>query len=77
MEVGMHQAKSTLSELIKKLNEDDHVDIVITKSGLPVARLIRYQELDTPRTPGRLAGQISISADFDETPGDLVDDFYR
>ncbi len=77
MEVGMHQAKTTLSELIKRLNEDDHVDIVITRSGQPVARLIRYEPLVTPRTPGRLAGKITITDDFDATPDEVIEDFYR
>ncbi|HNP55723.1 MAG TPA: type II toxin-antitoxin system prevent-host-death family antitoxin [Gordonia sp. (in: high G+C Gram-positive bacteria)] len=77
MEVGMHQAKTTLSELIKKLHEDDHVDIVITRSGQPVARLIRYEPLVAPRTPGRLAGKITITDDFDATPDEVIEAFYR
>lgn len=75
--IGMHQAKTTLSELIKKLNEEDGLDVVITKSGEPVARLIRYAELQVPRRPGRLAGKLVVSDDFDATPEEIVADFYR
>ena len=77
MEVGMHQAKTTLSGVDqKKLHEDDHVDIVITRSGQPVARLIRYEPLVAPH-PGRLAGKITITDDFDATPDEVIEAFYR
>jgi antitoxin (DNA-binding transcriptional repressor) of toxin-antitoxin stability system len=39
-------------------------EIVIAKSGRPVAKLVRVTL--EPRRPGRLKGRIQIAPDFDE-----------
>ncbi len=69
--VNMHQAKTNLSQLVAKalLGED----VVITRSGKPVARLVPiYQQ----RVPGLARGRIHIGDDFDSPlPEDILDDF--
>jgi antitoxin (DNA-binding transcriptional repressor) of toxin-antitoxin stability system len=58
---------SVLIEEVQKGNE-----VVLTKAGKPVARLIAYRR---PRTPGAMAGQIWIAADFDALPEDMTETF--
>ena len=59
--VNMHEAKTTLSRLVDRVAEGE--EIVIARDGEPVALL---SPLKPPvRQPGRLKGQIRISADFD------------
>jgi antitoxin (DNA-binding transcriptional repressor) of toxin-antitoxin stability system len=46
-------------------------EIIIAKSGRPVAKLVRLA--DEPRKPGRLKGRIRVGADFDEPlPGEIL-----
>ncbi|MGI9279276.1 MAG: type II toxin-antitoxin system Phd/YefM family antitoxin [Endozoicomonas sp.] len=73
--VGMHEAKSRLSELVRLALEED-ADIVITQRNKPVMRLVPYEEQPESRGFGALKGQIEISEDFDTTPDDIVDQFY-
>ena len=41
MEVNMHEAKSQLSKLVERVNSGE--EIVISRRGRPVARLIPYE----------------------------------
>ena len=41
-------------------------DVVIARSGTPVARLVPYVEDRPRRVPGTLAGTIWMADDFDE-----------
>jgi prevent-host-death family protein len=45
--VNMHEAKSTLSKLVEKVNAGE--EVVIAKAGKPVAKLVKYD-----REPRRL-----------------------
>jgi prevent-host-death family protein len=71
--VTMHEAKSQLSKLVDEVHSGE--EVVIAKSGKPVARLIPYEERKTPRKPGRWQGKIWIADDFDETPSELIEAF--
>jgi prevent-host-death family protein len=63
MEVfNVHEAKTHLSRLLDRVAQGE--EIVIAKSGKPVARLVRLNT--EPRRPGRLKGRIHIAPDFDE-----------
>lgn len=70
--VGMHQAKTTLSQLVKEAAKGN--DVVISSNGKPVAKLVAYTP--EPRKPGTLAGQIVIRPGFDDIPEgfDVFDD---
>jgi prevent-host-death family protein len=73
MLVNVHEAKTHLSRLLEQVEAGD--EIIIGRSGKPVARLVPYVETRVTRTPGRWAGQVEIAPDFDDTPGWLVDEF--
>jgi prevent-host-death family protein len=70
---NISEAKSQLSALIEQVQSGK--EIVIGKAGKPVAKLVRFENSDSPRNPGALRGKIHISEDFDELPEDLRDAF--
>jgi prevent-host-death family protein len=71
--VNMHEAKSTLSKLVEKVNDGE--EIVIAKAGKPVAKLVKY-EVKEPRKLGLWNGRVWMAEDFDETDQELIDLFY-
>jgi len=73
MKVNMHEAKSKLSALAEKVWEGETV--VIAKAGKPYLDLLPHKEKRSQRSPGRYKGRIRITADFDQTPEDLIDAF--
>ncbi|WP_257293779.1 type II toxin-antitoxin system Phd/YefM family antitoxin [Endozoicomonas sp. YOMI1] len=74
--VGMHEAKTRLSELVRMALEDN-ADIIITQRNKPVMRLVPYQEAPKNRGLGALEGKIHIAGDFDQTPQEIIDSFYE
>lgn len=73
MIVNVHDAKTNLSRLLERVVAGE--EIIIGRSGRPVARLVPYVADRTPRSPGRWAGRVVIADDFDETPPAVVDAF--
>ena len=69
----MHEAKSRLSELGELAQKGEK--IVIAKAGKPYLDLLVHRESRGKRSPGRLAGQIHLPPDFDETTSDVLADF--
>jgi prevent-host-death family protein len=70
----MHEAKSQLSRLVDLAEQGE--EIVIQRSGRPVARLVTVQ----PRRPvaeafGALRGEIELADDFDELPPGFAEHF--
>jgi len=59
--VNVDQAKTHLSRLLEQVANGE--EVVIAKSGRPVARLVAISE--SPRRPGRLKGKIQMADDFD------------
>lgn len=59
---NVHEAKTHFSRLLDRVAQGE--EIVIAKSGRPVAKLVRVAA--EPRRPGRLKGRIRIGPDFDE-----------
>jgi prevent-host-death family protein len=74
-EVGVHEAKTHFSELLRKVAAGE--EVLITRSGQPVARLVSAR----PRAVRRLgldAGVVEVPADFDAPlPDELLDAFER
>ncbi len=70
---NMHDAKSQLSSLVEQAMAGE--DVVIAKAGKPMVKLVPVQRDTQPRKPGRFAGRITLSPDFDETPEGVVDLF--
>jgi len=66
---NISEAKAQLSALIEKVQAGE--EVVISKAGKPVARLVKYDINRQPRRPGALKGKIKISKDFDTLPDDL------
>ncbi len=61
--VNIHEAKTHLSELLKRVMRGERV--IIAKAGTPVAVLSPINEIPSQRIPGIDAGKIIISPDFD------------
>lgn len=71
----MHEAKTNLSELLRRVAAGE--DIVITRGGEPIARLVPVQRR-TRRMLGRDRGLFQVPADFDAPLDDeLLDAFER
>ena len=63
---NIHEAKTRLSRLIERAQAGE--EVIIAKAGVPVAKLIRYDQEDAPRQPGLWRGEVRIADDFDELP---------
>lgn len=73
--VNVHQAKTQLSKLLRRVEAGE--DIIIGRAGEPVARLTRFTPEDVaPRPLGTWRGQVEIADDFDTLPEEIVDTFY-
>jgi len=70
---NISDAKAQLSSLIEKVLAGQ--EIIIGKAGRPVAKLVKYEAEEKPRSPGALRGKIKISDDFDELPDDIAEAF--
>ncbi|MGH8513661.1 MAG: type II toxin-antitoxin system Phd/YefM family antitoxin [Gammaproteobacteria bacterium] len=72
--INIHQAKTQFSRLIERAAGGE--EIVIAKSGKPVARLVPYIKKSEPRRPGYLRGKIRIKKSFDQSlPKELLASF--
>ena len=61
--VNEYDAKIRFSELLQRVLNGE--DVVIANAGIPLARLVVFQNKDSRRVPGRDAGAITITPDFD------------
>jgi prevent-host-death family protein len=64
--VGIHEAKTHFSKLIKQVEAGE--EVIVTSFDKPVAKLVPYAGPTATRTPGLLAGQIAIEPGFDDVP---------
>jgi prevent-host-death family protein len=68
---NVHEAKTRLSQLLEQVEAGD--EVVIARSGRPVARLVPYEPRRGPRVPDTHRGQIWMADDFDAPlPEDLL-----
>ena len=70
--VNTHEAKTQFSRLLAEVANGE--EILIARAGEPVAKLSPIGGAD--RDIGFAENQIWIAEDFDETPAEIVDDFY-
>lgn len=63
IEVNIHEAKTHLSRLIAKVIEGE--EVIIARSGEPVAKIIPIERTGTKRILGQDAGRVEIADDFD------------
>jgi prevent-host-death family protein len=63
IEVNIHEAKTHLSRLLAKVEQGE--EIVIARSGEPVAKIVAIERTGTKRILGQDAGRVEIADDFD------------
>jgi prevent-host-death family protein len=73
--VNIHEAKTHLSRLLQRVLAGE--EIIIAKSGRPVARLVPISRKPKQRSPGSAKGKIWVSPDFDAPLPDEVLDLYE
>ena len=72
-EVTVHQAKTHLSRLLRRVATGE--EVVISRSGTPVARIVPI-EAPVERRLGRDRGRLEIAPDFDgPLPPEVLGDF--
>jgi prevent-host-death family protein len=72
--VNVYDAKTNFSRLLARVEGGD--EIVISRHGRPVARLIAYRPDRTVRRPGVWQGRVRIAADFDDFSASDERDWY-
>jgi len=74
MQANIHEAKTHLSRLLRKVLMGE--EIVISKAGKPVARIVPYEDALVERQAGRDRGLFEVPDDFNaELPEDVQRDF--
>jgi prevent-host-death family protein len=71
--VNIYDAKTNLSKLLADVERGE--EILIGRAGEPIAKLSPIEK--SRREIGFADGLIVIPDDFDETPEEIVEDFYR
>ena len=76
VQVNIYEAKSKFSKLINQAIAGE--EIIIAKSGKPVAKLVPFKKSIRNRKPGSAKGKIFIADDFDAPlPDDILKEFYK
>jgi prevent-host-death family protein len=71
MEVNVHQAKTHLSRLLRRVAEGE--EITIARAGVPVARLVAVEHTKNVRPLNMDRGRVWVADDFDAPlPPDLL-----
>lgn len=70
---NIKEAEINLDQLIEKVLKGE--DIIISKEGKPVVKLIPYIPISKARKPGYWEGKVKISDDFDVLPDDILNSF--
>jgi len=71
--VNMHQAKSSLSRLVKRALAGEVV--VIARNGEPLVKLVPVSKPRKQRVPGRLKDTVWIGPDFEFTDEEITELF--
>jgi prevent-host-death family protein len=72
--VNIHEAKTTLSQLLESALAGE--EVIIGIAGTPLARLIPYHVQKKPRVPGYWEGQVKMADDFnDPLPPEILAEF--
>ena len=72
--VSITEAKAQWSRLIRRVESGE--EIIITRSGVPCARLLPAVQVSRRKIAGMDRGRIWIAEDFNDTPKDIIDSFY-
>ncbi|HEY8022824.1 MAG TPA: type II toxin-antitoxin system prevent-host-death family antitoxin [Thermoanaerobaculia bacterium] len=60
---NLYEAKTQLSRLVDRAASGE--EIILSKAGKPLAKLVPFQPSAEPRLPGGWEGKVRISEDFD------------
>ena len=75
MEVNIHEAKTHLSRLLTRVVAGE--EVVISKAGKPLARLIPFQKPLKKRVLGRGRGLMKVPNNFNEPlPKEILEAFH-
>ncbi|HBL26020.1 MAG TPA: type II toxin-antitoxin system prevent-host-death family antitoxin [Acidobacteria bacterium] len=71
---NLYEAKTSLSRLVDRAAGGE--EIILSKAGKPLAKLVPFQRRPEPRQPGGWEGRIRIAEDFDAPlPAEILDAF--
>jgi prevent-host-death family protein len=70
VQVNVHEAKTHLSRLLERVERGE--EVVISRAGTPVARLVAVERPPRRRVPGGWKGRVWIADDFDETDEEII-----
>ncbi|PJE94496.1 prevent-host-death protein [Streptomyces carminius] len=70
---NVHEAKTYFSRILEEVATGE--EVVISKAGEPVARVVPFRPKVRRTGRGSLRGRIHIPDDFDELPDDITDTF--
>ena len=65
MDVSVMQAKERLYELLGMLEDGEENQIVITRKGKPVAKIMDYYAVPSSKRIGIAEGKFTVPDDFD------------
>ncbi|MFQ5486286.1 MAG: type II toxin-antitoxin system Phd/YefM family antitoxin [Desulfobacterales bacterium] len=72
--INVHEAKTHLSRLLARVSTGE--EIVISKAGKPIARLIPWSDPVSNRKSGLDRGKFTVPDDFDAPlPAEVLDGF--
>jgi prevent-host-death family protein len=71
--VNMHQAKTSLSRLVRQALDGE--EIIIARNGEPLVKLVPVPKTRKPRVPGRGKGTIWIGPDLEFTDEEITELF--
>jgi prevent-host-death family protein len=73
---NLYDAKTNLSKLVDRASKGE--EFIITKNGVPMAKLVPIEQTKGKRKFGVWKGKIWISPDFDDPlPDDILRAFYE
>ena len=76
VQIDINEAKSKLSKLINQVIAGE--EVIVAKSGKPVARIVPFKKPTQNRKPGSAKGILIISDDFDAPlPDNILQGFYK
>lgn len=70
---NIHEAKTQLSKLIEAVLQGE--DVIISKAGKPLVKMIPYIPHSQPRKPGYWQGKVTMAEDFDILPESVINGF--
>ena len=73
--VNTHEAKTYLSKLLEDVTKGK--EVIISKAGTPVAKLVPFAPSLKKRVGGQLKGKMKMSADFDTLPKEFLSHFAK